>query len=37
MDDANWETMQLVQELIKFKFDHVTYLENGKTRVYKKR
>jgi len=37
MDDANWETMKLVQELIKFKFDHVTYLENGKTRVYKKR
>jgi predicted O-methyltransferase YrrM len=37
MDDANWETMKLVQELIQFKFDHLTYLENGKTRVYKKR
>jgi len=29
--------MKLVQELIQFKFDHLTYLENGKTRVYKKR
>ena len=37
MDDANWDTMKLVQELSKFKYDHVTYLENGKTRVYKKR
>ena len=34
MDDANWETMKLVQELALKKYEHSTYLEGGKTRVF---
>lgn len=37
MDDANWETMQLCQTLALKKYEHVTYLENGKTRVFRKK
>lgn len=37
MDDANWETMQLCQTLTLKKYEHVTYLENGKTRVFRKK
>ena len=34
MDDANWETMKFVQELALKKYEHSTYLEGGKTRVF---
>ena len=34
MDDANWETMKLVQDLALKKYEHLTYLEGGKTRVF---
>jgi hypothetical protein len=34
MDDANWETMKLAQELALKKYEHSTYLEGGKTRVF---
>lgn len=37
MDDANWETMQLCQVLALKKYEHVTYIENGKTRVLRKK
>lgn len=37
MDDANWNEMQLCQTLALKKYEHVMYLENGKTRVFRKK
>ena len=36
MDDANWDSMKIVQSLALKKFEHVGYLENLKTRIFKK-
>jgi len=36
LDDANFEKLNLAQEIVLKKCEHIEYIENGKTRIFKK-